>query len=972
MAGSSSGISRTLAALRRRATLVHGLRAAAFAAAAGTTVFLVASLLAPPVIGIGATIGWVLIGIATVGALGVGLRPLLRLRGVRIASLLRRKDPRLASMARSALELAQAPSGAPSLVAAHLQHVEQTLAEVPAKEVLPWRPHWRSPMIALVLAGLAASVFAFSDRARTGAFAMLHPGARDDGFLLAHVASGVKAEVRFPAYMNRDAETITSPLLELPKGATVVWSMRPAIDILDATLHTPGQRVRLREADGRFSGRFVVRESGALLLHVRDADGRDLRDASARSLRAVEDEVPQISLVEPDADRTVELRDNIPIRYEAQDDVGLGMITLVVEGAGETVRRTLETLDGDVRYEGGTQVSPVELGARPGDTLRVTIEATDRDDVSGPNVGASPARTLVVASEATRRARSIAELEDVLNAALDALADRLEAPVEESAEEEARARFAAVKGSATRYVDGLDRLAEHIATLDPSVLREMSRRLRRGVTREERLHGRRLGPLAQRKRVDETLVERLEGDVLTLADLVGRARLDDAAAIARELESLRREMTSMLAELRRTDSEEARRALLAAIRRAQARMQELSSRLAAMQEDVPQEFINTEALETEATEGTLDALAEAIERGDLDAAERHLMELERDIDQLARAFNGAGESFAEARFGPRERAMAEAMDTLAGLETEERQLAERSEATRREVEERALEAAGGEAQAAARGLRAQARDARETLDDMPGGAMGPMDQETYDRTRQRLVDAEEALESGDLGEAQRMIEAAHADATQLRRDLELSALMFPGRNNQVADAAAVARQTEDQIDTLQRGLEDAIPRLSDFVRQQQRSQLRQDAPRQGRAAEAAQRLAEQFRAEPDGAPLSPDGARSVEASREAMQRAQQALERGAPMDAARAQQEAAQHLSELRERLEQQQQQQQSGGEGGGGEGGGSTSPQNRVDIPAAEARRDSLRRELLDAMRDGAPRGYEDSVRRYYEELLR
>jgi hypothetical protein len=30
------------------------------------------------------------------------------------------------------------------------------------------------------------------------------------------------------------------------------------------------------------------------------------------------------------------------------------------------------------------------------------------------------------------------------------------------------------------------------------------------------------------------------------------------------------------------------------------------------------------------------------------------------------------------------------------------------------------------------------------------------------------------------------------------------------------------------------------------------------------------------------------------------------------------------------------------------------------------------MRRRLLDAMREGAPSGYEDAVRRYYEELLR
>ena len=56
---------------------------------------------------------------------------------------------------------------------------------------------------------------------------------------------------------------------------------------------------------------------------------------------------------------------------------------------------------------------------------------------------------------------------------------------------------------------------------------------------------------------------------------------------------------------------------------------------------------------------SLREFADAIERNDLDAAERHLVQLEREIDSLARALQSANETFTENHFGPRERAMAE-------------------------------------------------------------------------------------------------------------------------------------------------------------------------------------------------------------------------------------------------------------------------------------------------------------------------
>lgn len=972
-------VQQTLRTLRRRAGLIEGLKALWLALGAGGAVFLAGSLTVGPVASLPAAVAvWLAAAGVFVACLLWGLRSLRGLRGDRVARLLARRDPRLASMVRSAVQLSATPTGAPELVAAHVAGVERTLARVPVQEVVPLRDlRAPLPLLGLATALLVASVLLFSEQAAAGAFALLHPGARDEGGVqLARVATDVQASARYPAYMDRAPATFRGSHLELPLGTSVVWSMRPVLDLLDATLKLPGgDRVRLLRRGDRFTGRFVVREGGPLVLLVKDAEGQRLRDATARSLRVLEDAPPIVALNEPAEDMTVELAEPVRFRVEAEDDVGLTQIELVVETAGgEIVRQGIASIDGEPTFVGSVRLSALDVGARPGDELRVRVEATDGDPISGPKVGQSETRRLLVASDATRRAEGIARLDEVLDAALDALADRLEHPLRAEEESAVRERHGRTTASVRAYADGLDRLAEAPGDLDGSLLRELARRVRRASAAEQRAYGPHLAPLARRVELDRRLVRRLEDDALRLADLLSRARLDDAAAIARELERLRREMTSLLAELRRTESPEARRALVTALRRAQARMRELSARLAGLSEEVPREFLNADALPTEQTESALSALAEAVERGDLDAAGRHLIEFEREIERMAAALGGAGEAFAEARFGPRERAMAEAMDALAGLETEQRQLAERSEATRREVAQRALEAADAEALGVGRDLARRARRASERLAAMPPGALGPMDQETFERARQRLADAQLALSHGDLGEARRMLEAAGQDATQLRRELDLSALMFPGRDGRVAQAARIARESAEDIAELSDALDDAIPRLADFVEGRQREQLRGDVARQRAAAQAARRLAERFESEPDGAPLSPDGAREMAESHRAMKQAERALRRGEPVDAARAQQEAAERLSELRRRLEEDQQRQQQESEGGGsGSGGGAPEQRIRVEIPGASGRRQHpLRRRLLDAMRDGAPQGYEDAVRRYYEELLR
>ncbi|MEM7607852.1 MAG: hypothetical protein AAF411_21065, partial [Myxococcota bacterium] len=352
--------------------------------------------------------------------------------------------------------------------------------------------------------------------------------------------------------------------------------------------------------------------------------------------------------------------------------------------------------------------------------------------------------------------------------------------------------------------------------------------------------------------------------------------------------------------------------------------------------------------------------------GDLDAAERALMELEREIGRMgaegedSMGFGGSG------RPSPRQLAMAEAMDRLAGLETEQRQLGTRTDRTRSSAAEAALEAGGGALADAARRLAERAETAGESLRAVPAQRLGRFDRETRELAIARLEDAQRALEMGDLGEARSMTEAAQRNAERLARELELSALMYPGRNGETADAAEAARSGARATSELGATLDDALPRVGDFVDDAGSAQLRGDRPRQdAAAADAARDLAELFRSEPGGQPLSPDGAEAVASAGEAMGEALRAMGRQRPLEASRAQNDAARILSELRDKLEQQQQQEQGGG-------GGGASQRERVEVPGRRARDDDRRRQLLDALGRGSPEGFEEANSRYYEGLLR
>jgi hypothetical protein len=975
--------------LRRRAYLVHGARVGTTALGLVAPLFLALAFLASGVVTRPAAwAAWaILVGVFAGGAYCFG-RPLLRLRRGGAVRLLEPRDPSLASALRSAYELAgrAADDGtSDELRAAHVRLAAARASAVDPAVVTPWREAARPA----ALAGLGASLAALllvgaSERLSAGAFALLHPARTgDDGEVYSDVIRSTRATLSFPAYVGRGpVELEEADSFEAPIGTHVRYVVVPRARAERALLVTPDGEVPLaRREDGAWVGEFLVRQGGRLEIRVAEDDARWLVDARRRVLRAVIDAAPTVML---HVDPLPASLDVVAFRFEAADDHGLRKIELVVEGpGGETTREALAEPEGLARKlaSGSHRFALGAMNVRPGDEIRLWLEATDHDDVSGPNVGRSEVISLGLPSETSRRAEELADLQAVLNGALDALADRLELPIgPEASEPPAPERHARVDASA----DAAQALAkrwtvaagEHdvVDEADRALVARFADHLGRALRAERATFRRRL-TFASATEADRDVVETLEEGTLTLADVVARARIQDAAALARELERLRREMVSLLEELRRADNADARRALMAAIHRAQARMRDLQSRIAAMGTDVPSDFVNVQDLPAQATEDALEQLSAAVERGDLEEAEQHLLDFERQVEAMAEALGKGEQDFTEARFGARQRAMAEALEALRGLEVEQQKLAQGSEEVRRGAAERALDALGAGPQQVGEGLSENVDRLLGELHELARRPLGQADDEAVDRLDARLRDVSAALSQGDIGEAQRMARSAGEAAHALARDLELSALMFPGRDGRLRDAANQARQIADGARRLGADVDRAIPRFSDHLGAGDRQALAENRTRQRRASERADELAQRFEGGAEAEPLSPEVGQGLREVGRTMNAADEALAEGDAISAAEHQREAARRLRELREDLEQNRRSQS--GAGGAGEGGGleeAMRPDRRVEIPRGPAARDGQdrRRLVLDGMREGAPSGYEQAVRRYYEELLR
>lgn len=975
MSSSTGRLSGYRSRLRVAAATVLAVRVIVAAGAVGLASFvLVAWVLGPMTPVVWLCIGWATVFGMIAAAVAWSLRPLHNLRGHGALGLVANQDPGLLSPLQSAFELQTETGFSHELIVAQRVGLLRSLERSPARKFIPWQWIVQPAFAAAILIGVIAWGSLGLDRASGGRYALLHvEGNPADGVLVSHVVARTDAVLAFPDYMGRSSEQIQeADHLVVPRGTSVQYNITPIGDAARVIVELPGRHVQAERVGNVFVASFVADIEGPIEIFVESTAGQRRVDYQARSIEVEADQPPLVQLARPTHDLVVEARDPVALRHAASDDYGVQELTLIIKlPNGEHVRRSLfgPPEDAQQNVQGDTTLYLDEFSLAPADAITVWLEAKDGNRIDGPGVGRSQERVLTLASEITRRRDRIVELEKVLDSLLIALAVRLEQPIDRK-QRETKLRHAKVSPALDGMLALLFDVRNHPGPRTVPLLLDMKKRLERLKKREAAVHQGRPDPPAAAK-LDQALVAELESDSILVADLISQARLNDAAAIAHEMRELRREISSLIAELRRGQTPELQRALVAALDRADRRMQALKQQLLAAMQYVPGEFVNQQNVQARQSEDALKDLREAIADGDLDAAEEALARLDQTIDAMTQALSQSEDSLAETKFGPRERALRKALDSIRDLEVEQQRMADEARRIAEKATRRAAEEAEELESEAQKTLEEQAEGLLEKIEQLAEDALGPYERNLRDRVQERLKDFEDALGSGDLGEALSMAEKAAQAAQDLAKDLELSAMMFRGQAGKTAQAAADARQTAAEALDLRDATAAAIPDVRGALSQRERGQLGKQADRQEAAREAAHQLARQLREEVGGVPVSDQAAEALEAAEQPMRRAGQSLSEENPTEANREQEAAADQLRRLRQQLESQQRSRSGSGGDDRGEG---RRPNERVEIPKARSKADeqAWRRRVLDARKGDAPDGYQPAVHDYYERLLR
>lgn len=230
-----------------------------------------------------------------------------------------------------------------------------------------------------------------------------------------------------PSYSGLPVET-------LPAGATQIRgligsqvtvaarSTRPVGTAMLAQRETDLVRLDVSPDGYRFVGRLTITKPGTAVFWFVLTDRQGFREQQPLEfeLRGEIDAVPEVLLMQPDADRLVTPTATVPLAITARDDRGLTELRLAWQiDESEMIQRLLaEWNDRPLQAPFNAEWLLSELNLKPGQRLVFRAEALDACDVGEPHIGKSPPRTLLIISpdeKAADLARRIGELLDDLS-----------------------------------------------------------------------------------------------------------------------------------------------------------------------------------------------------------------------------------------------------------------------------------------------------------------------------------------------------------------------------------------------------------------------------------------------------------------------------------------------------------------------------------------------------------------------------
>ncbi len=939
----------------------------------------------------------------------------------RTARLLATQVPELNLDLLAAVELSKAlgkpDDFSPDLARAFLREVDARAARHPVHTLINPRPVRLAGGLFGVVVLAAVALLAFEGPVLRQGFALAFASSDDHLALRRSPITGdFELTYHYPAHTGLEARTVAGTGdVNAPAGTEVVVKTRADRDVDGAALIINGARTPMVVSGRELNAKFVLEASGqyhvAFLSGSRiSAEGPDL------SITVEADLAPQVRITSPLDNLELDpVKQQVTLKFEANDDYGLTALDLVFRPAGGAEQRVSLKPDDGRTTRGTFQWDVASLKLHAGQNVSYYLEATDNDAVKGPKKGVSSTLHLKLYSAEEHRREALKKAEALWERLITHVADRLEGADRVSpATVEAAQAGKAVDARVRELSDDLSQLAHDLdEDRDPpeelvqalrNVATELGRDASSVFTHRRvllRLAGKdgtltepapptRVAEAGKRLAVSITLdAQHGQKNVLYLEALLDRQKLEAIKALAKELKEDRRELSSLLEQYAKTKDPQLQQALLEQMSELKARMMELQQRMAELAKGIRDDFMNADAmqqmLEDENMGTSLDEIEKLIREGKAEEAMKKMQELSMQMDDFLDKLDDASEQADQQADPELTEKFSRFQDDLEQTVKQQESLSEKTRALRDKYREQQKDRIAREGGALKRELAQRLDELDKSWKQVDGDHYGPRFQEARQQAQRSLENVKQALDANDFDLASDSADRLEDQARQMAEQADEQRRLDEMFQNP-ADVRRQSKQMKDRLsrdarkaEEVAKSLRDLFPQPGQQLNDADRQQMQEMSRQQKGLQQKAQQLGQQMEEINERAPIFNEDAQQQ--MNQAGQRMGNAQERLQGRDASRGfgeQQGALQSLKGLQQSMQQQQQQ---GGKGKGGIPlplkGGRSSRRNsneKVEIPEEDpnAGPREFRKDVMDAMKQGAPDRYRDQNKKYYEELVK
>jgi hypothetical protein len=973
--------------------------------------------------------GGLVIVLLVIGAVVLGVIVPRRRWGTdpELARWVGRRRREVASDLLSAVELANATArpGAPSpaLVDALIDATSARLGDVDPPSLfepaeLRRARRWAGLALAvnLLLIAAAPHVVAEGWRALVSSRAAPFDGARLSAVPL---VGDLEVTLTFPAYSRRSRLPLPSSsgdVRGLP-GTSVALKARVLVPAATAELIIePVDRGEPRTIAAKLDGDqltadLTIDHSARYRFAITQPSGERAIEATPRTIEAEPDQAPAVQLMAPADPLDVTNLRRVELAYVIEDDFGITSAELVWEAGKDKGKKPIPieaaarigapleaALGGPAhgRLQGKLMWDIAEVQVPSGGEVRYWIEAKDNDTIGGPNLGRSRELHLKVVSPRERHEETLGRQQDLAEKILKNLGGRLTLGDEERSGVVGGGAAGGAAGGGGGLPRGIDQsprdelarqLREAIIELgtigaafekDPhasdalrKALSQMRERLDKLALTEQRLLPKgkpaTRGPFAG---FDPRMIAELEDDALVLADWLDRERLEGLLDVSDEIAAHQKRLADLLAQYQRTKDPRLLDEIEREMRALDRSFAELDRHRRGMAEDVLDQYVHRSAVQAQAGTSCIDEVRKLVRAGDPAKAQQKLEQCRQQQEHASSALEGSLAGLRGDKFSDEQKKLDEVMNELADVAKDQDDIAAEANRIFEAYAEKADEVAKDHRREASKKASGLVDKLRHRLHEINESGLTPFAKEELDIVERRLADVEHMVADGDLAEALGMAHQAKQSLDTIAGELEAAINDDP--RSKWADA------TQDALDGVSRArpaakeLIDELAALSPKPDQIMSSDdhraldrlRRREATNKDRARRLSDR-AKQLGSELPG-DTGPELGKKLGGAIDQMGTADERMKVKDPSGARAATRAAADSLAKARDRARSAARQAQEGAVG-----------DEPIRIPGADEYRapERFREDLLEAMKKkgaAAPEGYDDQIKRYYEELIK